>query len=370
MNSLVSATIAPGNTLSEKNSENGVLDIVKLVLSFFVVCIHTGVNTGSNIADLHLMQGLFRIAVPLFFFTAGYYLFSKIPYDKKLDKESEKKVLAYARRIFRMYVIWSLFYLVYQVYEWCKGGIKIKDIIIYLEYTLVRGDSYLHLWYLSSLFTGVFLVWLCRKFLSMSATLAVSAILFVAGLFLFPYYFIIRPVVESDSLLSFLYENYSRFIGSPRCGLFFGFIYVALGAVFACKKIKLKRTVSAAGIAVSAVAAFTELTLIDRNWSWESATYGALQLSHIPLVIFIFCFVNSFAGVNIPQGKTVRKLSTRVYLIHPAIIIVLRFFPDFYNALSQPFVKGITVFVISVAVSLLFVRLEKIRAFSFLKKLF
>lgn len=358
------------SALAQNKGENGLLDLLKLLLSVFVVYIHTDIKTGNSTVDMYFIQGVFRIAVPLFFFIAGYYLFSKMPCDKKLNKTTGQPALSYAKRIFKMYVMWSMIYLIYQIYTWLTTGVTIRDIGIYLEYAIVRGDSYLHLWYLSSLFTGVLLVWLFRKFFSIKITLLFSLSFFVVGLFLLPYYYVIRPVVESNFLLIFLYENFNRFIGWPRCGLFFGFVYVALGAFFVNKKIKINCWLCVLGIVVSSILSFVELTIIDRNWSWDSSTYGAMQLSHIPLVIFIFSLFNSFDNINVPYSRTIRKISTWVYLIHPAVIIVLDFITCIHSVMALPFVKGFAVFVCSFFISLLFVTIEKNKAFSFLKKLY
>ncbi len=357
------------NQSLKNNCENSLINLLKLILSLFVVYIHTNTNTGNYMTDMYLIQGLFRIAVPLFFFTAGYYLFSKIPAQKNFDKNTGKPALIYSKRIFKMYIIWSMIYLIYQIYTWTKNSINIRDILIYLEYSIVRGDSYLHLWYLSSLGTGVLLVYFCRKFFSIKTTLLISLAFFVLGLFLMPYYFIVQPIVETNAILNFLYENFNRFIGWPRCGLFFGFFYVSLGAIFADKKIKLNRHVCIIGILISVILSFIELTIIDRNWVWESDTYGALQLSHILLVIFIFSLINSFKNVNFYNNKILRKISTWIYLIHPAVIILIDATRFDINIMSLPFVKGFIVFIISIAISLLIIKLENYKTFSFLKKL-
>ncbi len=357
--------------LKTGTKEFAIFDIVKIILSFFVVCIHTGIGDASAKMNLYFLQGLFRVAVPVFFFLAGYFLFNKFPEEKVMSEKSRETVKKYFFRIFFMYIVWSLFYLVLvQIPEWIKNGVGLKDLLIYIEYATVRGDSYLHLWYLSSLFTGIALIFLARKWFSMKGTLIISLVFFVMGLLLQPYYFLVKPIVEGVSAMNWLmYNIFNRFIGGPRCGLFFGFVYVALGAYFAEHKKVLSRGVSFIGLLFSFALSMAEITLINNNWSWDGGTYGALQLSHIPLVIFLFCFLCSFKNVNIKHSKEVRTVSTLVYLIHPAVICLVQLLPFYKKLNGYLFVSGIIVFLLSVAVALIWLKVEKNKMFAFLKKI-
>lgn len=356
---------------SEPKSEDfAIFDVLKLIISFFVVCIHTGIGATTTEMNLYFLQGLFRVAVPIFFFLAGYFLFRKIPKEKVMSKESSEAIKRYFYRILLIYVIWSLFYLVIaQIPEWIKNGFSLRDLFVYIEYATIRGDSYLHLWYLSSLFTGVALVFLSRKWFSLRDSLIISIVFFVIGLLLQPYYFLIKPVIEGFPVTNWLmYNIFNRFIGGPRCGLFFGFVYVALGAYFAEHKKVLPRYISLIGLIVSFALSIAEIILIDKKWSWDGGTYGALQLSHIPLVISLFCFLFSFKNVKIGHSKELRSISTLVYLIHPAIILMTKLIPGYTQISKHLFVSGIIVYFLSIVISIVWITAEKNKAFRFLKK--
>lgn len=164
------------------SKELAALDLAKLIFSFFVVCIHTGIRVDNQTLDVYLMQGMFRIAVPFFFLAAGYFLFNKVSSDKLENTNSRNSVKKYIGRIVFMYIVWSLFYfIIIQLPDWLKNGTSLRDILIYIEYTVIRGDSYLHLWYLSSLYTGVFLLYLMLKWFNLKTILKISLALFVIG---------------------------------------------------------------------------------------------------------------------------------------------------------------------------------------------
>jgi serine/alanine racemase len=269
-----------------------------------------------------------------------------------------------------MYIIWSLFYLVIiQLPDWLKNGTNLRDILIYIEYATVRGDSYLHLWYLSSLYTGVFLLWLMLKWFKLKTTLKISLALFVLGLLLLPYYFLIKPIVESFSVLNGLYTLFNRFIGWPRCGLFFGFMYVTLGAYLSKCKIKTNSSFCAIGLVLSLVVSVFEIILINNHWSWDSGVYGALQISHIPIVTFLFCLLISFDKINLKHAKEIRTISTLVYLLHPLVFHLIGE-TNFYIQISKyPFCGGLTVFLLSILVACAWITIEKHTPFNFLRKL-
>ncbi len=356
-------------TPQSSTGELAIFDIAKMVFAFFVVCIHTGISMPG--ADFYFMQSLFRIAVPSFFFIAGYFLFGKFPVTKKLDENSSQAVKKYIIRIFMMYVIWSVFYLItIQLPGWLTNGVGFKELIIYAEYTIVRGDSYLHLWYLAALYTGMALMYICRKRFSTKVTLVISFMFFIIGLLLQPYYFLIAPAVESVSVTKWLFEEvFNRFIGSPRCGLFFGFVFVTLGAYFAEHKKIINRWISFAGVVLSFGLSMVEVTIIDKNWFWGDGTYGSVQLSHIPLVIFLFCFLRSFDNVKIKHAREIRMISTLIYLLHPAVMILVNLIPNFGQWHNYPFMRGIVVYLLSIVVSVVWIKVEKIKPLNFLKKL-
>lgn|GEM_PF-2499943 len=351
----------------DQSKENFSFDLLKLIFCYFVVAIHTGLDIGSQNTDYYLIQGLFRMAVPCYFFMAGYFLFSKVPYDNKIISPQKDIVISYIKRLIFMYVIWSGFYLIDQIITSIRDGITVRDIMIYVEFFIVRGDSYLHLWYLSSLFTGVALVYFCRKFFNTKAVFFVSLAFFIVGLLLLPYYFLIDDAVESSSILTALVTMFNRFIGSPRNGLFFGFFFVAFGALISRIKIIPCLWLSILGIIVSLAISFAELTLFKHTWAFDSEVYGALQLSSIPLSYFAFSLASNIKFRDIRNAKNIRKMTTLIYLIHPLIIIIYSGIHNISN-FSLPF-KSIFIYIVSIAVSVLWLKLEQLKRLTFLKKL-
>lgn len=61
--------------LARRSKQDNTIDFLKFVFAIFVVGIHTGIlGNGESFISWFLIHWLFRIAVPFFFVTSGYYL--------------------------------------------------------------------------------------------------------------------------------------------------------------------------------------------------------------------------------------------------------------------------------------------------------
>ncbi|WP_435522691.1 acyltransferase family protein [Chryseobacterium indoltheticum] len=163
------------------------IDILKIILAFFVVFLHMNfLKETYPLLSYLLVNGLFRIAVPVFLVITGFYFFH-IDTPKKLKK--------WLFRTFLLYAIWMLIYISY----W-----KDNDEILL---TIVFG--YHHLWYLiGTCFSGLILYFLKNQN---------SRLLFGLAIFLFLFGYIVQILgnlhyldAESDSLLNdyLLYRNF------------------------------------------------------------------------------------------------------------------------------------------------------------------
>ena len=112
-------------------SRNFSLDLLKIILSIFIILLHCRFFIEYNLGASYLAtEGLFRIAVPLFFLINGYFFYYTIKH-KGLKK--------WLIRVISLYIIWMLLYSPL----WFSLHIKsiINNIII----------GYHHLWYIKAL---------------------------------------------------------------------------------------------------------------------------------------------------------------------------------------------------------------------------
>ncbi|NDV62312.1 acyltransferase [Puniceicoccales bacterium CK1056] len=144
------------------------LDSLKVLLAVFVVGIHSYFLNGSGTlwGDL-LGNGLFRVAVPVFFIINGYF-FSRV-----LAGES---LMPWFKKVFFLYMAWMVVFLPFYI----PGSLTVSSFARFLK-TLALG--YHHIWYLSAFILSGIVIYLLRN--RSSRFLVISAgILFSVGVFL------------------------------------------------------------------------------------------------------------------------------------------------------------------------------------------
>lgn len=262
------------------------IDVLKIILAFFVVFLHMHLLRDEYPSLSYvLVNGLFRIGVPVFLIITGYYFYYVDTFDK-LKK--------WSLRTFLLYSIWSIIY----IPLW-KEGMVFTNIFF----------GYHHLWYLiGTLFAGILLFVLRKK--STSVLVATILVLFGIGytiqLLGNLHYF----TGELDSTLN-LYPSYRNF-------LFVCFPFLGIGFLIKKLNIDVKQNPSLplvlGSIALVIFEAFLNYKLIHLNQK-ESIDLLISLLIACPLV-FLYC-------KNLPfktDSKILASLSTAIYLVHPLIM--------------------------------------------------
>ncbi|AON54333.1 acyltransferase family protein [Herbaspirillum seropedicae] len=147
-----------------EKQHHGGLEILKLIMSLMVVGIHT--NPFASLPALNSLtsNGIFRIAVPVFFVMNGYFL--------SLERD---KFLPWLRRIVLLYLLLSLLFSPL----WLDTASP-QDALLSIVQNLATGWH--HLWYLAALIVAACLAYLGRAHLSL--LLPVALLCFVAGIVL------------------------------------------------------------------------------------------------------------------------------------------------------------------------------------------
>ena len=356
------------NENSRQSLENPIWDVAKLIMSFLVVCVHTGAGFPNENVNFFLEQWAARFAVPLFFCLAGYFLFSKTERGERLTPPDADTVKKYWLRILRMYVLWTCVTIVVNALNWISSRACARDILLFFTDSVLRGHSMYHFWYLSSLMVAVFLLWILHRFMSLRTIWAIALVFFLFGLIWQPHFYLVRGAV--NAVLSGLYDFLCRVFESPRDGLCFALVFVTLGARLGTGEIRPCLSKSVWFFA----ALFCALSFVEMWWlrlqnNGDIATYGALQFSLLPAAYFIYSALVRIRMAPRPVYRTLRKCSTLIYCIHPYILSVFDRLP--FGMLKRGAASygllWVCVFAVSFFVSLVWIRLEKNPKMRFLK---
>lgn len=263
------------------------IDLLKIVLAIFVVCLHLHVlrDTYPSLSYV-LVNGLFRMGVPVFLIISGYFFF----YVNDLSKLKK-----WSFRIFLLYAVWSVVYIPF----WKENDQAAMNILF----------GYHHLWYLiGTLFAGLLLFAL--RNIPAKKLFFVLLLCFCCG-YMIQYlgnshYF----KGETDAVLN-LFPTYRNF-------LFVCFPFLGIGFLIKKLGIDVKRKPSLAIVLLSAGAVTGEAFLNERVLHLQEKESIDLLFSLLVACPLLFLY-----GKNITvktDSKILASISTAIYLIHPLVI--------------------------------------------------
>ena len=183
---------------------NIALDILRLIMAFMVIGIHARFLADvSPLGEYLTVNGLFRIAVPVFLMINGFYF---LPV---LSKNNHRKWL---KRIFILYVIWMLFY----AYAWLDVPDLSFESLMKIAHRILFG--YLHLWYIAGLIGATVLFLFMRRFspavilISILLTFATGVFIEYSGNYQLFQNSAVSPIFEYDWIhRNFLFVSYPFF---------------------------------------------------------------------------------------------------------------------------------------------------------------
>ena len=274
------------------------LDILKIILSFFVVVGHLQPLFGGDILEGWLISnGICRVLVPCFFMISGFFIFSKIDDMKAVGK--------YLFQLAVVYLVWSLFYL-YFYYE----GTPLYTIAGRFLF------GYFHLWYLPALFTGLIFLILARKFIKSDAMI-ITLILLI---------YLTGHILDPTREMAFHYRN----------GFFIGFPFLAFG--YYIRKYNLKDLFSTTQVILIMVISLMTLLLETALYFDDGMKFSDMYLSALILcpATIILCLKHPFKVKSTLVTEYFSDLPSGIYYIH--LFFVFKMYSVNYNIFNAPII--------------------------------
>ncbi|GMK37657.1 hypothetical protein PCCS19_07110 [Paenibacillus sp. CCS19] len=330
------------------------LDIMKFIAAILIVSIHTTPLLSLNeTISLAFENTIARVAVPFFFAASGYLFFSKISTnDKRTAAKSAGSYWAkYTKRIAVLYLVWSLIYGVYDIphsYQEHDHDL-LRAILIYLRDFIFLGGHF-HLWYFPALLFAITALYFGIRMMSLSKLLLLSIGLYVIGMFGDAYF----GVLGDDTVLSRLAIQYSEWFGTTRNGLFFGLVYVVLGAYMYERRVTVRYARPGLWFSLSIVGVIIEVVLLNQFIVIRDCNMVIMLL---PATYFLFQMLLHKKSPNWSiDFKALRDSSLLIYCSHGMFLSL------YSNALGDVKAHSLTwfalVFLSSLAMSLLIIRLR------------
>lgn len=280
------------------------LDVLKYIASILIIIFHLSIYTKLKLqTDFLFMDILARLAVPLFFMIAGYFI-------SQNENKGPDYIKSYLKELFKTYLFWSIIYLPLGL----KYIIDLKIAWYLIPLALVIGFSYIgiyyHLWYFPALFLAIILLFKWKKKFSLKSLLFVSFLLLLLG--------------SSESYFGYfnsfwqnIFETfYFSIFYTTRNFLFFGLFYLTLGYYLQKKNYKWTKDKEKYLLLSSCIFIF-DCMVSQMHHGLDSNILATTPF----LVTFLFLKIIYFKKllVNFDKRK-LRAYSKYYFLVHPLVL--------------------------------------------------
>lgn len=290
----------------------GGLDTFRVIAAFLVVAIHTSpLSSFSGEADFFLTRVIARLAVPFFFLVTGHFILGE-QFTGRHPSPCLSTVSGYLRKILMMYGAAILIYIPIGIYA---GHYKELSAAALLRMLVFDGTFY-HLWYFPALILGILLLCLLRRFLSARTCTAAVFFLYALGLLGDSYWGLIAEIPG----ISAAYEWGFQIFSYTRNGIFLAPLFLWIGAQ--CAERQNRRTdsliIPAAGFILTLALMTAEGFLLRYlNWQRHDSMY-------LLLPVCVYFLYRLLLTMTLPSKRQLRTISSWIYILHPALIVVLR----------------------------------------------
>ena len=286
----------------------GGLDIFKMIAAFLVVAIHTSPLTSfSATADFFLTRELARLAVPFFFMVTGHFVLSDRLWGQERDYGP---IWRYLGKTGILYGIAVFLYLPIGIYAGHYENLTPFRAV----QMLVFDGTFYHLWYFPALILGILIACFLGRFCKLGVSLAVTAVLYLVGLFGDSYFGLIADVPG----VSQAYELGFRLFSYTRNGLFLAPIFLVMGAWLKRSSEKIKPVPNAVCFGIS-FCLMTAEGLVLRYYDLQRH-----DSMYLLLPVCMFFLYRLLLTWNRKSVGAFRTISTWIYILHPAMIVVVR----------------------------------------------
>lgn len=320
------------------------IDILKLFFAICIVALHTSLFLDVNYnLYWYLSHCIWRLAVPFFFITSGYFYVKKIR-----ESTNPKKVLVnYNIRLFVLLVFWLLINSPFKIKQLLSQGFFGQNLILRFVQELFFYP-WGALWYIWALIISSILIYPFVKKQKYNLPLIIGFILYIFALFTNSYYFLIE-----DTFLQKIVDIYMKIFISARNGIFVGFFYLAISNYLYYKKNKNKNknTIQKNIIMIFIGLIFLLIETIfikNRHYIDDHSLFLSLIII-VPNIVELGCNY-----LRKDSNKIIRNLSIGIYVLHRPIISLL----DSFILIELSIIKFVVVLLISITISIILQKLN------------
>lgn len=325
---------------------NAAIDYVKFFFALGIVALHTGflLNTESG---FYIHTIIFRLGVPFFFLTSGFYLAAK-------NKDNDNKtIINYIKRLIYLYLILSSGYLIINMIRF--NSFTPGELLNGIWY-IITGRSQSVMWFVGALITSCIVLLHVKDEKKLKNSLIIATVLYIIGLLFNTYAFLINND-DFSFLYNFLVQNFSN----NSNAFFEGYLFVGIGYYLNKygNNYKIKHNIISLifGFVLLAIEVSIVHNHLDKVINYE------YYLSHIIIIPSLFLCLQK---ISLKWNSIlIRKLSSYIYYFHYMFIILLIWINNIYpnQILNNSTYFYIITIIITIIYSIIFYFINKKTSF-------
>ena len=293
--------------LGAKKPSDAKFDILKLVMSFFVVAIHMALLP-------EILYPWLRMAVPLFFIMTGFFFFKKL--DRISDYAQQKNAVKdFVLRNLKLYAFWTILFLPYIVYirrdVYFGHETVFGDIFAVIRAVLFSG-TFTASWYIVASIYGALIIFFLLRKLPNSVLFVIAIVLYAIASLTSAY----EVIIFKSDVVKTAYDIFCTYIEVPATSFLTAVAWMICGKCFAQGMFGGTKTVYIVLSVVSAVALYAEWLFVRHL---DSTINNDCYLMLMPFCIGVFGWINNCGKLNLKYAINIRRCSTIVFVTHGVV---------------------------------------------------
>lgn len=333
------------------------IDIGKFLCAFMILFYHYFSEHGSLSGLLGEALSLYAVAVALFMTISGFLLYDKL---EKIDSREERwsVVKKQVLRIYRIYLLWSIPYLLYTILRWDWSSISISFILWQIQGWFFKSTFYT-IWFMPMLAIGTLLTfWLTEK-LPNAVVAALGVSCWIIGSLSLTYHFIGYQIPGFAHFVEFL----NLWLGGARGWLFYAFPLILVGKYMVSYKDKVKTLPMACLSCICTLIMLAEALMIRKI----SGGHTGIDLTFM-MIPTVFCILGFLISIRLPggnYGRWMRNMSTLIFMSQRLFLTVLpQCFPRVFSTVfMNVYIGAITIIIMTVLFSWFVIQTSKKKVF-------
>ena len=296
------------------------VDLAKFLCAILILLYHYFSEYGNLTGLLEEALSSYAIAVALFMTISGFLTFQKLE-EIASRKEKWEAVKGQVCRILKIYLLWSIVYILYNISRWDFSDLSVQFVLSELQHWIFNSTFYT-IWFMPALAFGLLVTFLITEFLPKWTAVALAAVLYIVGALQLTYVSVGNLIPGFAYLLDFS----NAWLGGPRGWLFFGFPLIMVGRYMA--KFQLvwpgsgrKSWLVWMRLSVLSVCLMLAEALTLRHF------YGSTGIDMtVMMPVSAFCILGFLLRCKLPEGKCLiwmRKMSVLIFLTQRIFLTVI-----------------------------------------------